>query len=1333
VRLTLLIPVLFLPAFAPPAPDLGSEYAERVKPILAKHCLTCHSTEKKKGDLDLERFGSLAAIRKDLRPWPMVVENLENGEMPPKKSPQPSAEERRTIATWARAMLDVEARARAGDPGRVVVRRLSNAEYNNTIRDLTGVDLEPARDFPADGAAGEGFTNAGDALVMSPTLLGKYLNAAKEIAEHVVPLPDGFRFSPSKTQRDWTDESLAELRAFFASYSKDGKLPLKPYLAAAVRHRDDLIAGRTTLDAAASKEKLNPKYLGVLWQTLSGDEPSFPLDRIRARWRKASAADVDGLFAEISAWQDALWKFNKIGSYGGGKLTRQEAATPPFVESHPLKLQPKPVPGKGEVVVHLSTLDGSGGGDVVWRRPRFVSGGQPPLLLRDYAQFGAKYEVDFKTMFADAAAYLAAAAELGPSEGLDPILLKRWKEILSLGPVVQGPVEIDPAKMAPSVALEPLDVPTAKNEKWPAIRGWHSRAGELPVVVSNASDKAEHIPGLASPHRIVVHPSPDRFVAAAWTSPIDGRVRIDAKVSHVHPGCGNGILWWVEVRRAERSAFLTEGTVGAGQPAQVPSKELKIAAGDVVLIAVDPRDGSHVCDLTEVNLTMTELEGQGRSWDLARDRADTIMEPNPQWRFVMGSTKKVAASSAPALKIPADSILGKWRASRDPKLAEQVQALLSGERPAQEKSPDRILYDTLVVVDGPFFQGLDLSRLSKARPKGPYGLESARYSENGDLVVAAGATLELRLPAALFREHELAAEGTLDAKGGDRAVQFVMSTTPPAALRVLDGKLPCVASGEASKRLVRGLDDFRSCFPAFVCFPRVVPEDETVCLKLYHRDDEPLLRLFLDGGQSRRLERLWEEHRFITQWPVTEHRNLPLFIGFVTQDGGAEAVKYFESLREPFRKRAEAFEKEVEACEATQVAALLRLAGRAYRRPLTDAEQGKLSQLYAGLRKKEMSHAEAFRTVLARILVAPTFLFRLEEPAAGTEAKPVSGPELAARLSYFLWASTPDAELQRAAAEGMLRDPAVLAAQVERMLKDPKIRGLAVEFATQWLHVRSLRQNREKNEKLFPTFDDALRDALFEETVLFFKDLFQSGRPAREILDADHSFLNEKLAKHYGIPGVKGPEWRRVDGVKKYGRGGVLALGSVLTQESGASRTSPVLRGNWLVETMLGEKLPRPPANVPRLPEEEAAAEGTVREMVARHTRVPECAVCHVRIDPFGFALEKYDPIGRLREKDLGGRPVDVSVQLKDGTKFEGLDGLRSWLLEKRKKDVERTFCQKLLGYALGRAVTLSDQPLLEEMVAKLEKEGTLSDAVRDVVMSRQFRNHRALEATREE
>ncbi len=199
--------------------------------------------------------------------------------------------------------------------------------------------------------------------------------------------------------------------------------------------------------------------------------------------------------------------------------------------------------------------------------------------------------------------------------------------------------------------------------------------------------------------------------------------------------------------------------------------------------------------------------------------------------------------------------------------------------------------------------------------------------------------------------------------------------------------------------------------------------------------------------------------------------------------------------------------------------------------------------------------------------------------------------------------------------------------------------------------------------------------------------------------------------------------------MQKYGRGGVLGLASVQTKEAGASRTSPVLRGNWVVETLLGEKLPRPPANVPQLPEVEGADKLTVRQLVEKHASVPSCAVCHVRIDPFGFALEKYDPIGRLREKDLGGLAVDTKARLKDGTEFEGIDGLRTYLLTKKKDVVVHLFCRRLLGYALGRAVTLSDTARLEEMAAELNKNGgRISAAVRAIVLSPQFRMARGSE-----
>jgi len=498
---------------------------------------------------------------------------------------------------------------------------------------------------------------------------------------------------------------------------------------------------------------------------------------------------------------------------------------------------------------------------------------------------------------------------------------------------------------------------------------------------------------------------------------------------------------------------------------------------------------------------------------------------------------------------------------------------------------------------------------------------------------------------------------------------------------------------------------------------------------MFHREDEPLVRLFLDAEAQRRLEHLWAEHRFVSRQPVAENNYLPQFIGFVTQDAPKEMLIYFEGQRPTFQKRADEFLKDQEAAIPKQLEALQEFAGRAFRRPLREKEKADLLALYQAIRGKGAAHEEAFRGVLARVLVSPAFLFRIEQAPAGKEPAAVNDWELATRLSYFLWSSAPDDELRKLAAAGQLRDPKVLAAQVQRMLKDDRLRALAIEFGTQWIHVRGFDEFKEKNEKLFPTFDAALRKAIYEESILFFQDLFQGDRAVTQVLDADYTFLNEPLAKHYGIPGVTGPAWRRVEGVRKYGRGGILGLASVQARQSGASRSSPVLRGNWVVETLLGEKLPRPPADVPRLPEEEGDGGLTMRQQVEKHAKAPSCATCHVRIDPFGFALEKYDPIGRLRAKDLAGLAIDTKASLRDGTEFEGMDGLRTYLLTKKKDVVVRLFCRRLLGYALGRAVALSDEPLLDEMVAELNKnEGRVATAVQVIVRSPQFRMVRGSE-----
>ncbi len=301
------------------------------------------------------------------------------------------------------------------------------------------------------------------------------------------------------------------------------------------------------------------------------------------------------------------------------------------------------------------------------------------------------------------------------------------------------------------------------------------------------------------------------------------------------------------------------------------------------------------------------------------------------------------------------------------------------------------------------------------------------------------------------------------------------------------------------------------------------------------------------------------------------------------------------------------------------------------------------------------------------------------------------------------------------------------------MLADGRTRRLAIEFACQWLHVRDFDTLDEKSERHFPTFG-ALRSPMYEETIRFFTDLFQSDGSVLAILDADYSFLNEPLAKHYGIPGISGEEWRKVSGMRKFSRGGILGQGTVLAKQSGASRTSPILRGNWVAETLLGDKLPRPPKDVPRLPEDEAIENLTVRQLTEKHTTDPRCAGCHVRIDAFGFALEEFDSIGRYRKRDLGDRPIDARAKTKDGTELDGFNGLRSYLVTDRRDDFLKQFCRKLLGYGLGRGVQLSDEPLLTQMREKLKANSYHVDAaIQCIVLSRQFREIRGKEMAYDE
>ena len=410
-----------------------------------------------------------------------------------------------------------------------------------------------------------------------------------------------------------------------------------------------------------------------------------------------------------------------------------------------------------------------------------------------------------------------------------------------------------------------------------------------------------------------------------------------------------------------------------------------------------------------------------------------------------------------------------------------------------------------------------------------------------------------------------------------------------------------------------------------------------------------------------------------------------------------------------------------EACAGEIVT---RLARRAYRRPVTGADVDPLVGLVRRVEAAGDSFEEGIRLAVQAVLLSPNFLFRIErDPTDGESTRALDDHELASRLSYFLWADMPDERLFRLADEGRLTDPAVLRAEALRMLADPKARTLVTDFAAQWLQLRGLDRAKPDPDR-FPTVDDELQDAMRTETELFLDAVMREDRSVLDLLDAPFTFLNGPLARHYGIPGVDGEAFRRValDGRR---RGGLLAHGSVLTVSSYPTRTSPVLRGKWVLENLLGAPPPDPPEDVPAL---DAAGEGdrgaTLREQMEAHRSNPSCAVCHNQIDPIGFGLERYDAAGAWRTHD-GAAPIDDTGVLPDGTAFRGPGGLKQ-VLRDRAGAFRRNLSEKLLTYALGRGLEHYDTETVAA-IARAAREGgdRWSAFVTGVVESAPFRMRR--------
>ncbi len=533
----------------------------------------------------------------------------------------------------------------------------------------------------------------------------------------------------------------------------------------------------------------------------------------------------------------------------------------------------------------------------------------------------------------------------------------------------------------------------------------------------------------------------------------------------------------------------------------------------------------------------------------------------------------------------------------------------------------------------------------------------------------------------------------------------------------------------------------------------------------YFRDDTPLIELILDEKGKKTLDRLWDEFDYIgdyttrtyvqyffnqsgevrgkgresgterpTDKAVTSDAVIfglrDAYIAKAQESDNPIAVKAIKDHFQRVNATIRAVEKMRTNAEPQHLDALVKFAARAYRRPLSMVERDGLLAYYHSLREKGgLTHEDAMRDSIVSVLMAPDFCYRIDlldaNAARSSAVRPLSGYALASRLSYFLWSSMPDQELLAHAASGDLKNPTVLIAQTRRMLRDERMSGFATEFAGNLLDFRRFEQNNTVDRMRFPSFNNDLRQAMFDEPVRFIEDLLHNNHSILDMLYAKYTFVNPVLAKHYGMPEMKGKpdEWVRVDDAGQYGRGGILPMSVFLTQNAPGLRTSPVKRGYWVVRRVLGETIPPPPPNVPELPQDEAKSDLPLRAMLAKHRDNAACASCHARFDSFGLAFEGYGPVGEVRTKDLAGRPVDTTADFpRGGGQGSGFEGIQTYIRAHREKDFVDNLCRKMLTYALSRTLLLSDEITVDRMKSKLAADRyKIASMVETVVTSPQF------------
>lgn len=1099
--------------------DAGDAYQDRITPFTKKYCVSCHNSKKARGELDLGRYQNAGDVVGSFRRWNHIIAFIRDGEMPPESAEQPTLKEREAVVAEIETILLTEAGKRAGDPGVILPRRLSNTEYDQSIFHLTGVNVRPTRTFPPDPAAGEGFNNTGEALSMSPSLLKKYLQAAQEVSQHLVLKTSGITFAPFPVTSYNERKKLTEQAVI--DFYNDHEVHVLDYLTAAWRYRHRSKAEQNvSIEAWAQRSELSEKYLALIWSTLSkASSTSGYLKRLGEKWDALPAPATNGNVPR------ELVELNRYVEFCQQKLChRKEQLIRSNAGNWPI----------GHLDFRAKTAA---------KRDQFDPGvfASRRLIRLDRIRAPRKNDQKTRTLY----------------------------------------LRIDPAFAGSQDTYVLLHRPI------------FSRNGNLP---RNKNEEQRH--QVVTLRAFLQQQAPEVLKRLAF-----GR----------HPK-GHAID---PDSLAVKAPTLIEIPLGPEMCRLLDGKQLLLDC------ELDPEHGN--------NGIVHVLQSMGNKPDQFGD-GELLVNQNSELAKEMHASAQLFCHTFPNRFFYVDNRRGLAAGFH------LVEGFFRDDKPLMEK----VLSDE----------------------------EKQQLDE-------------------LWEE-----------------LNFVTNTT---------------------ETLIRG----------FVWFER--SERHVLHDKRFDflRPEDPKL---IEMEMLNRFEKVYLGKMGVkliddTLKPVKPNEDRYRMIhGFFEQirHGLAHQKKLTEKAGEKGLSDLEAF------------------ATRAYRRSLSEDEIESLRGLYQRLRKEKQSVEDSLRGTLTAILMSPNFCYLFTDVAEGDRISPLSNDAVASRLSYFLWSSVPDDKLLSLAKEGKLQEKETLQAQTRRMLKDPKIETFAREFFGQWLRYREYLSKDPINSKSFPGYTDELRQSFFEEPTRIATYLIQNDRPITDLLNSDFTFVNGVLAKHYGgdiakqyqnavrewsrdrkVRGGSAPikpeeVWHRVDGLKEAGRGGLFGMGVILTKNSAGERTSPVKRGFWAAHHLLGQHFPPPPADVPELPANEKKATQTIRALLRLHVANPRCALCHTHFDGLGLAMEGFDPIGRARTKDLAGRAIDNVASLPTGKTAKGIPGLIEYVETHRKKDFVRTFCRRFLGYALGRSVLLSDQPLLKEMEVKLEKNGyRFSVLFETVVQSSQFRQQR--------